>query len=62
MWEKSGVPLDLRPMRSGVLGAEVSANRAAFQEERVRARAVVQDEADRRNRGLVTKERAPRRR
>jgi hypothetical protein len=58
VWEKSGVPLDLRPMRSGVLGAEVSVNRAAFQEERVRARAVVQDEADRRNRGLVTKERA----
>jgi len=58
LWEKSGVPTDMRPLRSGVLGAEVSANRVAFQEERVRARAVVQDKLDKTNRGLVTKERA----
>jgi hypothetical protein len=58
VWERSGVPVDMRPLRSGVLGAEVSANRAAFQEERVRARAVVAAAADRRDRALVTKERA----
>jgi hypothetical protein len=58
IWETSGVPVDMRPLRSGVIGAEVSANRAAFQEERVRARAVALDKADKANLGLVTKERA----
>ncbi|MEA2193271.1 MAG: hypothetical protein QOI73_3392, partial [Solirubrobacteraceae bacterium] len=58
IWEQSGVPVDMRPLRSGVVGAEISANRAAFQEERVRARGVALDKADKANRGLVTKERA----
>ena len=58
VWEKSGVPVDMRPLRSGVLGAEVSANRASFQEERVQARATAQAQADKQARGLVTKERA----
>ncbi len=58
VWEKSGVPVDLRPMKSGVLGAEVSKNRLAFQEERLKARDKAQKEADKVNKGLVTKERA----
>ncbi len=58
VWEKSGVPVDLRPLRSGVLGAEISANRAAFQAERVQASAEAQAKADKASRALVTKERA----
>ena len=58
VWEQSGVPVDLRPMKSGVLGAEVSKNRLAFQEERLKARDKAQKEADKVNKGLVTKERA----
>lgn len=38
-WESSGVPAERRPMRAGVLGAEVSTNRQAFQAERLQERA-----------------------
>jgi hypothetical protein len=48
----------MRPLRSGVLGAEVSANRAAFHAERVQATAEAQKKAAKASRGLVTKERA----
>ena len=58
MWEKSGVPVDLRPMKSGVLGAEISQNRLAFQAERVKARDAAQRKEDEVIKGLVTKERA----
>jgi hypothetical protein len=58
VWEKSGVPVDLRPMKSGVLGAEISKNRAAFQDERLKARDIAEKKEDAVIKGLVTKERA----
>lgn len=58
VWEKSGVPVDLRPLRSGVLGAEVAANREKFLQERVAASGAAALQAGKVSRGLVTKERA----
>ena len=58
VWEKSGVPVDMRPLRSGVLGAEIASNQAAFQEERLQARALAQAQADKVSKDQLTKERA----
>ena len=58
VWEKSGVPVDMRPLRSGVLGAEIASNQAAFQEERLRARALAQVQADKAAKDQLTKDRA----
>ncbi|MDP1847768.1 MAG: hypothetical protein Q8K79_08250 [Solirubrobacteraceae bacterium] len=58
VWEKSGVPVDMRPLRSGVLGAEIASNQAAFQEERLKARALAQAQADKVSKDQLTKERA----
>lgn len=58
VWEHSGVPVDLRPMKAGVLGAELSSNRDAFLDEHVKARAAMQEQVRERSRGLVTEERA----
>ena len=58
VWEKSGVPVDMRPLRGGVLGAEIASNQAAFLEERVQARSLAQAQADKVSKDQLTKERA----
>jgi hypothetical protein len=58
VWDKSGVPLDMRPLGSGVLGAEIALNQKAFLEERVQARAAAQAQADKASRDQLTKDRA----
>jgi hypothetical protein len=58
VWEKSGVPVDMRPLRSGVLGAEIASNQIAFLEERVKAQALGQAQAEKVAKDQLTKERA----
>lgn len=58
VWDSSGVPPERRPMRSGVLGAEVSTNKKRFQEERLEERQDKHVQSRKRREALVTKERA----
>lgn len=58
VWKQSGVPVDMRPMSSGVLGAELTRTRQAQQEDRLWARDAALKKADKADRGQLTTARA----